>query len=160
MRWTTTTSPIGTLLLTGDDTGLAGVWMEDQRHALPVDPSWTEDATPFAAALAQLAAYFAGDLRTFDLPLAGAGTPFRQKVWAALRDIPYGTTTSYGVLAAAVGSPGAARAVGLANGRNPLSVVVPCHRVVGSSGALVGYGGGLDRKRWLLDHEAAVLARD
>jgi methylated-DNA-[protein]-cysteine S-methyltransferase len=102
----------------------------------------------------QLTAYFAGELRDFDLPLAPVGTPFQERVWQALRDIPYGATTSYSALANRIGAPGAARAVGLANGRNPIAIIIPCHRVIGAGGTLVGYGGGLNRKRWLLDLEA------
>ena len=105
---------------------------------------------PFPEARAQLEDYFAGRRRTFDLPLAPVGTPFQRRVWEALREIPYGETVSYGVLAARLGQPGAGRAVGLANGQNPISIVIPCHRVIGAGGALTGYGGGLERKRWLL----------
>lgn len=106
----------------------------------------------------QLGEYFAGHRVDFDLPLVPAGTPFQQKVWMALRDIPYGRTMSYGEIALELGQPTASRAVGLANGRNPLAVIVPCHRVIGSNGSLTGFGGGLERKRWLLDHERTVLA--
>jgi methylated-DNA-[protein]-cysteine S-methyltransferase len=109
-----------------------------------------------AAARAQLDAYFAGEITSFDLPLSPRGTPFQQRVWAALRDIPFGETTSYGELARRIGDPKAVRAVGAANGRNPLPLVVPCHRVIGADGSLVGFGGGMDRKRWLLQHEGAV----
>lgn len=105
-------------------------------------------------AVGQLEEYFAGTRTDFDLPLAPAGTPFQQRVWTALRDIPYGATESYGSLARRLGAPGASRAVGLANGRNPIPIVVPCHRVIGSTGTLTGYAGGVERKRWLLDHEA------
>jgi methylated-DNA-[protein]-cysteine S-methyltransferase len=122
-------------------------------------PEWQESATALRAARAQVDAYFAGELRTFDLPLQAEGTPFQRAVWAALEGIPFGTTTSYGAIAAAVGAPGSARAVGAANGRNPIAIVVPCHRVIGADGRLVGYGGGLDRKTWLLGHEARVTTR-
>jgi methylated-DNA-[protein]-cysteine S-methyltransferase len=108
---------------------------------------------------AQLAEYFAGRRRDFDLPLAPAGTPFQQRVWQALRAIPYGRTESYGALAARLGQPGAGRAVGLANGQNPIAIVIPCHRVIGAGGALTGYGGGLERKRWLLALEASAAGR-
>jgi len=105
-------------------------------------------------ATTQLAAYFAGKRTCFDLPLTfGDGTPFQQQVWTALCDIPYGETISYGRLATRIGQPGAARAVGLANNRNPIAIIVPCHRVIGASGSLTGYGGGLERKTWLIDHE-------
>ncbi|SNT55650.1 methylated-DNA-[protein]-cysteine S-methyltransferase [Actinomadura meyerae] len=149
-------SPVGPLTLVAEDGGLSGLYMEKQRHlpsegtfGAPGDP----DTEPFATAARQLDAYFAGELTEFDVPLNLRGTPFQQRVWAALQEIPYGRTTTYGELAAEIGSPTASRAVGLANGRNPVSVIVPCHRVVGSTGSLTGYGGGLDRKRHLLDFE-------
>ena len=149
-------SPVGPLRLTSDGTHLTGVYFAEHRHApddlgaeVPADacpPVLTETAE-------QLEAYFAGERTDFDLPLAAAGTDFQQRVWAVLRTIPYGATWSYGELAAQLGQPGAARAVGLANGRNPISIVVPCHRVVGSDGSITGYGGGLERKQTLLDLE-------
>ena len=139
-------SPIGPLLLTGDGRALTGLYMGRA-------PSGTRDDTAFTHAREQLDAYFAGELERFDIPLSPRGTEFQRRVWDALREIPYGETTSYGALAAQIGRPGAARAVGLANGRNPISIVVPCHRVIGAAGALTGYGGGLERKRWLLAHE-------
>lgn len=154
VTWTSVPSPIGDLLLTADDGVLSRVWMTEQRHQTGVaDGSWLRDDAGFAAARDQLDAYFGGELEVFTLDLAPAGTPFQLEVWAALREIPYGTTWSYGQLAAHIGRPGASRAVGLANGRNPISIVVPCHRVIGSSGTLTGYGGGLERKQWLLDLE-------
>jgi methylated-DNA-[protein]-cysteine S-methyltransferase len=152
--WTIVDSPIDPLLLVGDETGLHSVEM--QPHSPPDGARHDPDA--LADAATQLAEYFAGERLRFDLPLAPAGTPFQQKVWAALRAIPYGRTTTYGELAAEIGQPTASRAVGLANGRNPLAVVVPCHRVIGRDGTLTGFGGGLDRKRWLLDHERRVRA--
>ncbi|MWA01360.1 methylated-DNA--[protein]-cysteine S-methyltransferase [Actinomadura sp. LD22] len=149
-------SPVGPLTLVAVDGALCGLYMVDQRHrppeetfGAPGDPR----AEPFAATAEQLAAYFAGNLTEFDLPLNLRGTPFQVRVWAALQEIPYGETTTYGELAVELGSPGASRAVGLANGKNPVGVIVPCHRVVGSTGGLTGYGGGLDRKRYLLDFE-------
>ncbi|TYB49231.1 methylated-DNA--[protein]-cysteine S-methyltransferase [Actinomadura chibensis] len=149
-------SPVGDLTLVAVDGGLAGLYMEVQRHRPPEEslgvPGDPEDE-PFASAAEQLSAYFAGDLTEFDLPLNLQGTPFQQRVWTALQQIPYGETTTYGQLAAELGKPSASRAVGLANGRNPISVIVPCHRVVGANGDLTGYGGGLDRKRYLLDFE-------
>jgi methylated-DNA-[protein]-cysteine S-methyltransferase len=154
MRFTTSHSPIGELLLVGDGAALCGLFMQDGPRPTALDPSWVRDERPFAAALAQLEEYFAGARTAFDLALAPAGTAFQQRVWAALREIPYGATTSYGALAARLGAPGASRAVGLANGRNPISVVVPCHRVVGADGSLTGFGGGTERKRALLDLEA------
>lgn len=161
---TTVPSPIGPLTLLSDGQHLTGVRMDGQRHAPPLPPDTVRyDAAaddlpvPLAAAAAQLAAYFAGERTAFDLPLAPQGTPFQRRVWQALREVPYGTTTSYGELARRIGRPGAVRAVGLANGRNPLPIVVPCHRVIGADGSLTGYGGGLDRKRYLLGLEADEL---
>jgi methylated-DNA-[protein]-cysteine S-methyltransferase len=149
-------SPIGPLTLVAAGSDLCGLYMDAHRHVPataafggPGDPA----AAPFAAAAAQLTAYFAGELTSFDLPLQPAGTEFQRRVWRALCDIPYGQTVSYGGLAVALGAPSASRAVGLANGRNPISIVVPCHRVIGSDGSLTGYGGGIDRKRFLLDLE-------
>lgn len=146
-------SPIGPLRLVATDGVLSGLYMDAQRH-LPDDvSSGPDDPGPFAEATRQLREYFAGERTDFDLPLALEGTAFQQRVWAALREIPFGQTWSYGQLAAHIGSPGASRAVGLANGRNPVSVIVPCHRVIGADGRLTGYGGGLERKRLLLDLE-------
>ncbi|GAA0246177.1 methylated-DNA--[protein]-cysteine S-methyltransferase [Actinomadura nitritigenes] len=149
-------SPVGPLTLVAIDGALCGLYMVNQRHrppqesfGAPGDPG----AEPFAATAEQLAAYFAGELTAFDLPLDLRGTPFQGRVWAALQEIPYGETTTYGELAVELGKPSASRAVGLANGKNPVGVIVPCHRVVGSTGSLTGYGGGLDRKRYLLDFE-------
>jgi len=151
-------SPVGPLTLWGTDGVLHGLAMEDQRHRpasdLDADRS-TEDKSAFAEAARQLEAYFAGELRHFELPVQLDGTEFQRRVWSALVEIPYGETRSYGEIAAAIGRPGASRAVGLANGRNPIGIVVPCHRVVGADGSLTGYGGGLDRKRWLLELERA-----
>ncbi|HEX8298053.1 MAG TPA: methylated-DNA--[protein]-cysteine S-methyltransferase, partial [Rubricoccaceae bacterium] len=127
----TLASPLGPLLLTSDGEALTGVYMADHRHGPTIGPDWVRDAGPFTEATAQLSAYFAGDLQTFHLAMRPAGTPFQQTVWTALLDIPYGQTETYGSLAARLGDPNLTRAVGAANGRNPLSVVVPCHRVVG-----------------------------
>lgn len=147
-------SPCGPLTLVARDGRLAGLYMTDQRHRPPQESFGPPAALPaFERAAEQLAAYFAGDLTSFDIELAMVGTPFQQRVWAALCEIPYGETASYGELAQSLGQPGASRAVGLANGKNPIGVIVPCHRVVGANGSLTGYGGGLDRKRWLLDFE-------
>lgn len=149
-------SPLGALTLVDQDGLLAGVWMTGQRH-LPGPASYGgRDEAVLPALREQLVAYWQGELTDFDVPLAVQGTAFQQRVWAVLRRIPYGHTWSYGRLAAELGSPGASRAVGLANGRNPVGIVVPCHRVVGSSGHLTGYGGGLERKRILLDLEAGA----
>ena len=158
MRYTTVESPTGELLLTGDEHGLTGLYMEIRRHPPKLDRAWRREPAPFTAATAQLDEYFAGERTKFELPLAPAGTPFQQRVWAMLREIPFGETTTYGALAERLGSPKLVRAVGMANGRNPISIVVPCHRVIGAGGALVGYGGGLERKRALLAHEAEVSA--
>lgn len=149
-------SPIGWLLLEAGDAGLGGITLLD---APPADHGAADSDPVLAAATAQLEAYLAGELLDFELPLAAAGTPFQRRVWDLLRAIPYGTTTTYGALAARLGQPAASRAVGLANGRNPLPIVVPCHRVIGADGSLTGYGSGLWRKRWLLAHEQAVMAR-
>lgn len=155
---TTVDSPVGPLTLVAEDGALTALLMQDQRHAPPLSSQGVADGGWFGEVAEQLAAYFAGRLRAFDVALAPVGTPFQQRVWAALRAIPYGTTVSYGELAAAIGRPTAARAVGLANGRNPIGIIVPCHRVVGANGSLTGYGGGLPRKRHLLALEAAHTA--
>ena len=155
--YTTTPSPIGELLLVGRDGALTGLFMPPHLHGPDVHPEWERDDAGFAPVVEQLAAYFAGELRTFDVPLALDGTAFQQRVWAALLTIPYGETRSYGQIAAELGMRNGSRAVGLANGRNPVSIVVPCHRVIGSTGALTGYGGGLDKKRALLDLERGAL---
>jgi methylated-DNA-[protein]-cysteine S-methyltransferase len=148
--WTVLDSPVGDLTVARTAAGLRGIWFADHRTPPSPDALGERDDTAFADVAGQLAAYFAGALRRFDLPLAPVGEPFAQRVWAALREVPHGTTCSYSELAAGLGGPGFAQAVGLANGRNPLSIVVPCHRVVGADGALVGYAGGLARKRFLL----------
>ncbi|MFF3909971.1 methylated-DNA--[protein]-cysteine S-methyltransferase [Streptomyces sp. NPDC001848] len=158
-------SPYGPLTLVADDGVLCGLYMTDQRHrpseetfGMGVPPrersrAWGTDDAPFGEAIDQLEAYFAGDLKEFTLELRLHGTAFQRSVWDELRRIPYGETRSYGQLADALGNPGASRAVGLANGRNPIGIIVPCHRVIGASGGLTGYGGGLDRKRRLLEFE-------
>ena len=151
-------SPIGELRLAGDGEALTGLHMPPHRHDPGVAAGWRRMDTAFAAAREQLAAYFAGERVAFDLPLDPVGTAWQRRVWAALMDIPYGETRGYGELAAALGAPGAARAVGHANGRNPISIVVPCHRVVGADGRLTGYGGGLERKRALLALEQGRLS--
>ena len=149
-------TPIGELLLVGDGEALTAVEFDDARRGSPT-PGGAGDSVIEEAA-AQLRAYFAGTRTTFDLPLRAAGTPFEQAVWEELRRIPYGETTSYGELAARVGEPTAARAVGRANGRNPLPIIVPCHRVIGADGSLTGFGGGLECKRALLDLERGALS--
>ena len=149
-------SPIESLLLASDGESLTSLVMMTQRHGPYFSDTWILDnnAKPFARARKQMAAYFAGELTDFDLPMKMIGTEFQKTVWRELLNIPYGATTSYGELAERVGNPNASRAVGAANGRNPLSIIVPCHRVIGSSGKLTGYGGGLERKEWLLAHES------
>jgi methylated-DNA-[protein]-cysteine S-methyltransferase len=154
MRYTFIPSPLGDLLAVRNDGGLTGLYLPTGKRPMAVRPEWQRADEAFDDVRAQLAEYFEGTRRTFELPLNAIGTSFQKRVWAALVDIPYGETTSYGKTAAAVGVPDAARAVGLANGQNPISIVVPCHRVIGANGSLTGYGGGLDAKRWLLAHEA------
>jgi methylated-DNA-[protein]-cysteine S-methyltransferase len=171
--YTQVDSPIGPLLLTSDGAALTGLHMSPLRPGPATGDmardwglteaagTWVADAgaAPLCAAAAQLTAYFAGRLTVFDLPLALHGTEFQRRVWTALRAIPYGTTISYGDLARRVGNANGSRAVGLANGRNPIALIVPCHRVIGTNGKLTGYGGGLPRKAALLDFEFAVRLR-
>lgn len=152
---TTIDSPIGELTLTSEEGVLTGVQMHEQRHPKKIPAGSRADAAGLAYAVEQLQAYFAGELTGFELPLRMDGTEFQRRVWASLCEIPYGETISYGELARWVGNPKASRAVGLANGRNPIAIVVPCHRVIGADGSLTGYGGGLERKVWLLEHEQA-----
>ncbi|MCX4766162.1 methylated-DNA--[protein]-cysteine S-methyltransferase [Streptomyces sp. NBC_01275] len=149
-------SPYGPLTLVADDGVLCGLYMTEQRHRPPEESFGPRDDTLFAATEEQLEAYFSGELKEFTLELRLHGTPFQQTVWNELKRIPYGETRSYGELAEALGNPAASRAVGLANGRNPVGIVVPCHRVVGANGSLTGYGGGLDRKQRLLDFESGT----
>ena len=146
-------SPVGTLTVAGHGDTVTHLRMDDQSHPPPERDHWRPDPTAFGHVADQLDAYFAGELTEFDVELDLAGTEFQRRVWEALRTIPYGETRSYGELADQVGKPGAARAVGLANGRNPVGIIVPCHRVIGADGTLTGYGGGLDRKQSLLDLE-------
>jgi len=148
-------SPVGRLTLVAEDGVLAGLYLPEHRHAPSLDLPVEETGLP--AVREQLTAYFSRDLKEFDLPLAVTGTPFQEQVWAALRTIPYGETWTYRELAEAIGRPTAVRAVGLANGRNPVSIVVPCHRVVGADGSRTGYGGGLAAKEWLLDLETGAV---
>jgi len=156
-------SPIGELELTASDTALKGVCFPVRRNRSAPEAGWVEDdgRGPAGALLAavrrQLTEYFEGTRTTFDLPLDGTGSAFERRVWDLLRTIPYGATTSYGALARRLGDPRATRAVGAANGKNPIPIIVPCHRVLGARGELTGFGGGLDRKRWLLEHEGALL---
>jgi methylated-DNA-[protein]-cysteine S-methyltransferase len=158
IRFTEMESPIGLLRLRGTKHGLTGLFMENHRHGPESadQVGWQRDDALFEEARAELAEYFAGRRTTFDIAIdrdALGGTAFQRRVWLELEKIPYGVTISYGELAKRLGNPDAVRAVGLANGRNPISIIVPCHRVIGSNGTLTGYGGGLERKRWLLELE-------
>ena len=159
--YSTYSSPIGELMLTSDGKALTGLTMCERRGrpAIGPKPHWHRDDAVFQEIREQLKAYFEGELRDFALPLAMAGTPFQQQVWAGLRAIPFGETVSYAELAGRIGRPGASRAVGSANRRNPIAIVVPCHRVIAADGTLGGFGGGLDRKEWLLEHEGAAFGR-
>lgn len=143
-------SPIGKLALIADDDVLRGVYFEQSRHGGPPEGAVRGTNQVIERTRKQLDAYFAGKRTDFDLPLGAEGTAFQKKVWRALTRIPYGATRSYGEIAQAIGAPSASRAVGAANGRNPIPVIVPCHRVIGASGALTGFGGGMERKRFLL----------
>jgi methylated-DNA-[protein]-cysteine S-methyltransferase len=154
---TTIDSPIGELLLVGDGEALSGLYMQEGRRPVRVRPEWKRADEPFVEAREQLDQYFAGERTEFDLELRPAGSAFQRRVWRALEEIPYGRTISYGELARGIGPEVGPRAVGAANGRNPISIVVPCHRVIGADGTLTGYGGGLERKRFLLDLEAQRL---
>ena len=150
-------SPIGPLLLTTDGSSLTGLYMEKSRKAQSIE-GWAQDDSYGAlpATMRQLEEYFSGRRREFDLPLRLQGTEFQSRVWRELTAIRYGETWSYGELAARIEKPSASRAVGLANGRNPISIIVPCHRVIGANGSLTGYGGGLQSKQWLLAHEGLL----
>lgn len=154
-------TPLGRLLLAGSAEQLKFLVFEQssgiRKHDIP-GPDWEPNQNCFQEHIRQLTAYFAGDLQKFDLPVSGHGTDFQKKVWIALMDIPYGETATYGEIARSIGQPTASRAVGMANGRNPISIIVPCHRIIGSSGKLVGYGGGLERKQTLLSIEGVAVS--
>jgi len=156
--YTSYESPVGPLLLAGDADALRLVSFESSKHAAPPQADWKQDKAPFAEVIRQLQAYFRGELRKFDVPLALEGTEFQLNVWNALRGIPYGETISYLQLAERIGKPKAVRAVGLANGSNPIPIIVPCHRVIGSDGSLTGFGGGLSTKKMLLELESKQLS--
>jgi methylated-DNA-[protein]-cysteine S-methyltransferase len=156
--YSTFDSPLGELLAVGDEDRLRGLFMQEGRTAISVLTDWQAAEEPFAELREQLGEYFAGQRRDFEVPLALEGSPFQRRVWRALQGIGYGETISYGELARRIGVPSASRAVGVANGHNPVSIIVPCHRVIGADGSLTGYGGGLERKRWLLELEAGVLS--
>ena len=153
----TVDSPVGPLTLAGRDGQLRHLRMVDQTYE-PSREGWEADDGAFADAVTQLEAYFAGDLTEFELDLELMGTDFQRRVWAALLTIPYGETRSYGEIALQIGSPGGSRAVGLANGHNPIGIIVPCHRVIGADGSLTGYGGGIQRKKSLLEMERNRIA--
>ena len=149
-------SPYGPLTLVAEDGVLCGLYMNGQRHRPPEETFGVRDESLFGEVEDQLEAYFSGELQEFTVELRLHGTEFQRRVWDQLRHIPYGETRTYGELADALGNAGASRAVGLANGKNPIGIIVPCHRVVGANGSLTGYGGGLDRKQRLLDFESAA----
>ena len=155
-RYARIASPLGTIFATADGDSLTGIYFEGQRHAPASRKGWVEDpaCAPLARCARQLAEYFDGKRRDFDLPLAPGGTTFQKRVWREIARIPYGETITYTELARRAGSKGAARAAGAATGRNPVSIVVPCHRVVGTDGSLTGYAGGVDRKARLLKLES------
>ncbi len=153
IAFSTMTSPLGEILLAGNEHGLTQVSFQDGVNPLVPAPGWQQDDVAWATAVSQLTAYFAGKRKQFDLPLAPQGTPFQQQVWAYLQTIPYGRTTTYGTIAAELGNPNSSRAVGAANGRNPIAIIIPCHRVIGSSGKLTGYASGLKFKEALLGLE-------
>lgn len=150
-------SPVGRLLLAADESGLRELWFAEGRTPPRIGESWKNDAVLLREPLRQLRAFFAGERQQFDLQLNPQGTRFQLRVWKALQEIPFGQTISYGALARRLGHPTASRAVGLANGSNPIAIIIPCHRVIGSNGKLTGYGGGLENKRWLLDFERSQL---
>jgi methylated-DNA-[protein]-cysteine S-methyltransferase len=154
-------SPLGKLLLTSDGHALTGLFMTRlaESSAPETAAAWKQDDAVFREVCQQLTAYFDGETNRFDVEMNVVGTPFQRRVWHELCNIPFGSAISYAELARRIGRPGASRAVGGANGQNPIAVIVPCHRVIGADGGLGGYGGGLDRKRWLLEHEAEALAR-
>ena len=154
-QWTE--SPVGRLLLVADEGGLRELLFERGRTSPSIDASWKNNDHLLREAIRQLRAFFAGERQHFDLELNPQGTGFQQRVWRALQEIPFGETISYRELAGRLGNPAASRAVGLANGSNPIAIIIPCHRVIGSNGTLTGYGGGLENKRWLLDFERSQL---
>jgi methylated-DNA-[protein]-cysteine S-methyltransferase len=156
-RYTQIESPVGSLLLAADDAGLRQILFIKGRRAVRPNPTWRQDSGPHQETIRQLREYFAGELESFDLPLAPEGTLFQLEVWKRLCEVPYGQTISYGELARRIGNPNASRAVGLANGANPIPIVIPCHRVIGSNGKLTGYGGGLPIKEKLLALERRQL---
>lgn len=159
MRFDAFDTPIGILTIAADDSGLRHILFASNDHSVVVREHWQRDVGALREPREQLLAYFHGQRRTFELQIAPHGTPFQMQVWHTLALIPFGATWSYAQLAARVGNAKAMRAVGAANGRNPLPIVLPCHRVIGADGRLIGFGGGLPNKRWLLEHEGALPAR-
>ena len=153
-------SPLGRMCVQGDGQFVTGLYMPAHKGRRGPDPSWQESDAPFSAVRQQLAEYFAGERQQFDVPLKLAGTTFQQQVWQELVRIPFSTTITYAELAQRVGQPTASRAVGHANGRNPISIIVPCHRVIGANGKLTGYAGGVDKKQWLLAWERGAAATE
>ena len=160
--YSTCPSPFGELFLISDGDALTGLHLppHDDRPAAGPEPGWLRDDAAFREVRNQLQAYFAGELREFEIPLHLEGTDFQRLVWKELMNIPFGSTISYAEQAQRIGRAGSARAVGAANGRNPISIVVPCHRVIGANGTLTGYGGGLDRKQWLLEYETIRIGKE
>ncbi len=159
IRYARFRTPLGTVLAIAAGGVITGLHFEGAKHAPAVAPGWREDpyASPLQECAQQLADYFAGKRQCFDLPVAPQGTPFQKRVWREIAQVPFGATITYAELAARAGAPGSARAAGAATGRNPLAIVVPCHRIVGTGGALTGYAGGLERKRSLLAHEGTGI---
>jgi methylated-DNA-[protein]-cysteine S-methyltransferase len=155
LRYTFTDTPIGAILIAGDGNAIVETYFAGAKPK----PDWIRDDDALREAADQLRAYFAGERRTFDLPLSPRGTDFQQSVWSALQQIPYGETTTYSTIAERVGRPAAVRAVGAANGANPIPIVIPCHRVIGANGSMTGFGGGIDVKRQLLALEARVAGQ-
>jgi methylated-DNA-[protein]-cysteine S-methyltransferase len=155
IRYSYLDTPLGRMLVTRDDQGITGLDLPESRHRREMGKDWQRDDGAFEDVRTQMAEYFAGIRTEFDLPLHGGGSGFQRLVWDALSMIPYGGTKAYGELATSIGHPDGARAVGLANGQNPIPIIVPCHRVIGADGSLTGYGGGLPAKRYLLSLEAA-----
>ena len=153
-------SPLGQLIVLGDGDFVNGLYMPKHKGWSGPDSEWRQSDVSFKAVREQLAEYFAGERQSFDVPIKASGSPFQQRVWQELTRIPFGTSITYGQLAEKVGNPDASRAVGNANGRNPISIIVPCHRVIGSSGKLTGYAGGLDKKQWLLNWERGRTASE
>ena len=158
VSYTTLASPVGPLLLAADQLGLRRVCFENSKRTGPPPPHWKQDRGPLLEVIRQLEAYFGGALKDFNLPLSLEGTEFQLRVWRCLRTIPYGETISYGQLAQRIGKPKALRAVGLANGSNPIPIIIPCHRVIGSDGSLTGFGGGLPIKKKLLALESKQMS--